>query len=158
MIMVSACLLGKNCKYSGGNNKNEKLLSLLCHHAVIPVCPEESGGLPTPRPPAEIINGQGTDVVEGHAKIKDKTGRDVTASFLAGANKLRELAEKEKISLAVLKERSPSCGVEKIYDGSFSGRIIPGCGVCTALLRQSGVKVVSEESPILESLLAEDAK
>ncbi|ATW24324.1 DUF523 domain-containing protein [Candidatus Formimonas warabiya] len=153
MIMISACLLGKNCKYSGGNNENPCLIDLLKDKKTLPVCPEELGSLPTPRPPAEIIKGNGYDVLHGLARICTKDGGDVTESFLKGAEAVKKLAQSHPINLAIMKERSPSCGVCKIYDGTFSGKTIPGLGVCTALLKDLGITVISEESPLSPEIL-----
>lgn len=133
--MVSACLLGENCKYNGGNNKNEKIIKFLEEHEVIPVCPEVLGGLPTPRVPAEIVNGV----------VTTKNGQIVDEEFRTGAYIGLELARKEKIDLAILQSRSPSCGVKQIYDGSFSDRKIAGQGVFTQLLMQEGIAVKDSE-------------
>lgn len=148
MILVSACLLGHNCKYNGGNNKNLELIDLLKDKKIISVCPEELGGLPTPRLACEIINGTGKDVLEGNSKVLNKAGLDVTNNFLAGAKETLAEALKTGANYAILKSRSPSCGVNYIYDGSFSSNLRPGDGVTTALLRKHGIKVVSEEDYI----------
>ena len=134
-IMVSACLAGENCKYNGGNNRSEELLSWLSGHTVIPVCPEVLGGLPVPRIPAEIVNGQ----------VMNREGRSVDAEFREGAGKALEIARKEKPDIIILQSRSPSCGVNEIYDGSFSGKLIPGHGVFAALALESGFQVVDAE-------------
>ena len=134
-IMVSACLLGENCKYNGGSNRNEKLLSLLEGHTVIPVCPEVLGGLPVPRPSAEIVNGT----------VMNVAGENVDAAFRLGAEKGLELAKREKPDLIVLQSRSPSCGVKMIYDGSFSGRKIPGQGLFAEAAVKAGFKVLDIE-------------
>lgn len=131
-IMVSACLLGENCKYSGGNNRNEKLLGFLRDHEVFPVCPEVMGGLPTPRPPAEIVEGE----------VINREGVSVDREYRLGAQIALETAQREGIDLAILQSRSPSCGVKEIYDGTFSGRKIPGQGVCAALLQKNGFRVM----------------
>lgn len=131
-IMVSACLLGENCKYSGGNNRNEKLLRFLEGHEVVPVCPEVMGGLPTPRPPAEIVRGV----------VINQKGVSVDGEYRLGARKTLAIAQKEQIDLAILQSRSPSCGVKEIYDGTFSGRKIPGKGVTADLLAQNGFRVM----------------
>lgn len=145
MILVSACLLGHNCKYNGGNNKNPELIDLLKDKKIIPVCPEELGGLPTPRLACEIINGTGKDVLEGNSKVINKAGLDLTNNFILGAkNTLRE-AQKSGSQCAILKSRSPSCGVKYIYDGTFTSNLISGDGVTTALLKKHGIKVISEE-------------
>ncbi len=135
MIIVSACLLGINCKYDGGNNLNKKVLDLFLEGKAIPVCPEQLGGLSTPRLPSEIING----------KVFDIEGKDVTKNFLKGANETLRLAKLLECKKAILKENSPSCGVKYIYDGTFSGKKIKGNGITAALLKANGRKVVSEE-------------
>ena len=134
-IMVSACLLGENCKYNGGNNRNEKVLALLAEHEVIPVCPEVLGGLPTPRVPAELQNGV----------VVTKDGVSVDREFRLGAKKCLELAQKEQPDLIILQSRSPSCGVKQRYDGTISGKLIEGSGVTVELLIQHGFRVVDVE-------------
>lgn len=141
-IAVSACLLGHNCKYNGGNNHSQALLELLAGHEVVPFCPEGASGLPTPRPPAEIQGGEGCDVVAGRARVTLRDGADVTDAFLAGARRMAERAR--GCSLAVLKANSPSCGSGTIYDGSFTGAQRPGDGVGAALLKASGIPVYTE--------------
>jgi uncharacterized protein YbbK (DUF523 family) len=145
LILVSACLLGVNCKYNQGNNLNKKVLELCWAEQCIPVCPEQLGGLSTPRIPAEIIGGDGGDVLAGRAKIIDKNGQDVTAFFLKGAREVEKIVNLFSIERAILKERSPSCGVNHIYAGDFRGRLIPGSGVTTALLRRLNLNLMSEE-------------
>lgn len=144
MIIVSKCLLGINCKYSGGNNKNEQVISFLAGKNIIPVCPEELGGLSTPRLPAEITGGNGFDVLSGQAQVKSSNGRNITRQFLQGASEVKKLVLKYNVTMAVMKERSPSCGVTEIYNGTFSRITGPGPGVCTALLKSFGIPVVSE--------------
>ena len=134
-IMVSSCLLGINCKYNGGNNRNEKLLRLLEGHTVIPVCPEVLGGLPVPRPSAEIVNGT----------VMNVEGENVDTAFRRGAEKVLELAKREQPDLIVLQSRSPSCGVKQVYDGTFSGRRIPGQGVFAQAAASAGFKVIDIE-------------
>jgi len=138
MIIVSACLLGYCCRYTGGHSKNEAVLAYLAGRDYLSVCPEELAGLPTPRPAAEIVDGSGEEVL-------DNSGCDVTALFLAGAEAVVDLARRHGAGTAILKERSPSCGVREIYDGSFSGAKKAGRGVCAALLKQAGITVFSEE-------------
>lgn len=125
-ILVSACLLGQNCKYSGGSNYCPAVLDFVQGHRVIPVCPEVLGGLPTPRSPAEIVAGQ----------VINRDGVSVDREFRTGAAKALEIAREQKADLAILQSRSPSCGVKEIYDGSFTGRKIPGQGVFAALLQE----------------------
>ena len=134
-IMVSACLLGTNCKYSGGNNYKEKVIELVKGHKVIPVCPEVAGGLPTPRIPCEIVNGE---VINARGESKDN-------EFRAGAEKCLKLAAEKEIDLAILQSRSPSCGVNQIYDGTFSGTRIHGSGIFASLLKENGFKVIDLE-------------
>lgn len=137
-ILVSACLLGRDCKYSGGNNRSEALLQWLDRHGVepVPVCPEVQGGLPTPRPPAEV---QGNRVV-------NREGTDVTAEYERGAEIALETARREGCTVAVLKAKSPSCGTGQIYDGTFSGTLIPGSGVASGLLQRNGIRVYTEKN------------
>jgi len=134
-IMVSACLLGENCKYNGGNNRNPELLHLLSGHEVVPVCPEVLGGLPTPRAPAEIVNGV----------VINREGVSVDDAFRLGAKKAIEMARQEKPDLIILQSRSPSCGVKEIYDGTFSGKLIPGYGVFAEMALQAGFRVIDAE-------------
>lgn len=134
-IMVSACLLGENCKYNGGNNRNEKVLNYIEGHEVIPVCPEVWGGLPTPRVPAEVVNGV----------VTAKDGRIVDQEFRKGAQMALEKALAEKPDLVILQSRSPSCGVHQIYDGTFSGTRIEGQGVFTKLLTEHGFSIMDVE-------------
>ncbi|GAB6138701.1 2-thiouracil desulfurase family protein [Halanaerobaculum tunisiense] len=145
MILVSACLLGEDCKYDGGHNYHPQLQELLVDKDIISVCPERKSGLPTPRPPAEIQGGTGVDVLAGRAKVVTKAGKDVTTEFITGAKYTLELAQENDCQLAILKARSPSCGSNSIYDGSFTGQHQPGRGVTTALLVQEGIRVINEE-------------
>ena len=134
-ILVSACLLGENCKYSGGNNRNERVLAFVKGHTVIPVCPEVLGGLPVPREPAEIVNGT----------VRVKAGRSVDAEFRRGAELALAIAKKNGAQLAILQSRSPSCGVKEIYDGTFTGKRIKGQGVFAALLKENGIRMTDAE-------------
>lgn len=144
-VLVSACLLGQTCKYSGGDNFNPKVLDFLKDKEYTAVCPEVLGGLPVPRPPAEIQGGSAADILQGKGKVMNGTGQDNTAAFIAGAEKTLELAKDLGIELALLKEGSPSCGVHRIYDGTFSHQTRPGQGVTAALLKEKGIAVISEE-------------
>ena len=143
-IIVSACLLGTNCKYSGGNNLTPKVLELLKELEIIPFCPEEQGGLLTPREPCEIQEGSGADVLQGKARVTNKKGEDVTEQFIKGARETLNLALEHSCTAAILKARSPSCGCGMIYDGSFSGKLKEGSGVCAQLLLDNGVSVMTE--------------
>lgn len=145
MILVSACLLGVNCKYDGENNINQAVKRYLRGKAWVPVCPEQLGGLPTPRESAEIRGGSGREVLEGKARVACNTGEDVTRCFIRGARESLWLAEMTGAGEALLKARSPSCGSGEIYDGSFQGRLREGEGVTAALLRVQGITVYSEE-------------
>ena len=134
-ILVSACLLGVKCKYNGGDNYSEKLAALLQDHEVIPVCPEVAGGLGIPRIPCEIVGGV---VMNAEGENKDR-------EFREGAEKCLQTALEQQADLAILQQRSPSCGVREIYDGSFSGRLIEGSGVFAALLLEHGFRVADAE-------------
>ena len=133
--MVSACLAGENCKYNGGNNRNEKVLQLMQNNEVITICPEQMGGLPTPRIPAEIRNGL----------VTARDGRIVDSEFRAGAEKCLEIARQEQPDLIVLQSRSPSCGVKQRYDGTFTGTLVEGAGVTAQLLMENGFRVIDVE-------------
>lgn len=135
-IMVSACLLGDNVKYNGGNNKNDELILFLKDYEVIKVCPEVFGGLSTPRDPSEILNN----------KVITINGMDVTDKFMEGAKKTLEVARKNNVKIAILKKNSPSCGSNSIYDGTFSHNIVDGDGITTKLLKENGIIVFDEEN------------
>ena len=145
MVLVSACLLGKCCRYNGGHSKNQNVLAYIKERYYISVCPEVLGGLETPRHPAEIIGGTGKEVIEGTAKVCNNLGQDVTAAFLAGAHMVVELAQRNNATEVILKENSPSCGVYSIYDGSFSGKKIFGSGVCAELLKELPLVLMNED-------------
>lgn len=136
-LLISACLIGENCKYSGGNNAlpEEQLRQLKENYELIPVCPEQLGGLPTPRTPAE----------RREEKVITQDGRDVTAEFHAGAERVRQISIDDTIRRALLKSRSPSCGRDRIYDGTFSGTLIRGNGVTAQILLEQGISVYTEE-------------
>lgn len=145
-ILVSACLVGVNCKYNGKNNFSKAIVDKQNELWVIPVCPEQLGGLTTPRLAAEIVNGEGFDVLEGRANVVRKDGIIVTESFLTGAYETLKIAECIGVTKAILKARSPSCGQGEIYDGSFSNNRCSGDGVTTALLKLNGIRVWDENS------------
>lgn len=136
MILVSACLLGENCKYSGGNNANKVIIDYLKDKEYVSVCPEVLGGLPTPRACSERVG----------KCVMNKLGEDVSEAFMLGAEKALAIAQKNHCELCILQVRSPSCGVGKIYDGTFSGRLIDGNGVCAELLMAHGFKVINSEA------------
>ena len=139
IVAVSACLLGHCCKYDGGHNRNQAVLDFLNRYAlkVIPVCPETAGGLPRPRPPAEI---------QPDGRVMDNTGRDVTSCFVQGAETEFRRVRQAGCTLAVLKAKSPSCGVGQVYDGSFTRTLKEGDGIFAAGLRQAGVKLFTEKT------------
>lgn len=159
MIIISACLLGRNVKYSGGNNLIPWLAGYYDARIFLPLCPECIARLPIPRPPAEIRNGTGQDVLAGKARVYNKNQEDVTRAFLYGAATALNLARNHKISAAILKDGSPSCGVSRIYDGEFRGRCQPGQGVTAALFWQYGIPLYSEETlteAVLQELIAKE--
>ncbi|MBQ6960778.1 MAG: DUF523 domain-containing protein [Clostridia bacterium] len=135
-ILVSACLLGLCCRYDGQSKQNDRVMCLAEKHELIPVCPEQLGGLPTPRPPAEIKN----------SRVISNLGRDVTAQYEKGAAEALRLYDLLHCDCALLKARSPSCGTDRVYDGTFSGALIPGQGITAKLLSQHHVTVLSEET------------
>lgn len=134
-IAVSACLLGENCKYNGGNNYSKKLVEFLRNHQVISICPEVLGGLPTPRKPAEIVDGE----------VKLENGKSVDYEFKKGAQTALDKVIGNQVDLVILQSRSPSCGVNNIYDGSFSGKLIDEKGVFAKLLEESDIDVIDVE-------------
>lgn len=141
MFLISGCLLGKNCKYNGGNNYHQDVIDFCKEHSYYPVCPEGISGLPTPRPPAEYVGD----------RVIDREGKDVTAYFVKGAELSLQMAMEEaeargeRIEGAILKANSPSCGSGNIYDGTFSGTLITGNGCFTRMLIDKDIKVISEK-------------
>lgn len=133
-ILVSACLLGENCKYNATDNRNENVIKLSEKHTLVPVCPEFFSGLPVPREPAEIVG----------TKVMSRSGLDWTDKFRDGAEKSLYIAEENGCRVAVLKERSPSCGFGKIYDGSFCKKLVGGNGITAQLLYENGIKIFGE--------------
>ncbi len=134
-ILVSACLLGENCKYNGGNNRNERVLRYVAGHRIIPVCPEVAGGLPCPRKPVEW---QGNRALTAD-------GTDCTAQFNLGVQRTLEAIANEPIDLAIMQSRSPTCGVHQIYDGTFTGTKIPGMGALAKALHARGIPLMDAE-------------
>lgn len=134
-ILVSACLLGVNCKYSGGNNYNEKVLNFIKDKEVIPVCPEILGGLSTPRPPSERIGD----------KVVNNQDKDVTSEYTKGAEETLKIAKLFNVKKALLKAKSPSCGKGKIYDGTFTGTLVDGNGLTVDLLEANGIEIITEQ-------------
>ena len=141
--IVSACLLGKNCKYNGGNNYNQKIVDFLKDKEYITVCPEVSGGLSTPRHPSEIVT-----LIP--LKVINNQNKDVTNNFINGAYIEWDKIKNEDIICAILKEKSPSCGTFLRYDGTFSSTIIKGSGVFTYLLKEKKIKIYNEETFVKE--------
>lgn len=139
MILVSACLVGINCKYNGGNNYNEKIFNLVKNGMAIPICPEQLGGLKTPRYPAEI------KYINNKLHVIDNKGNDVTNNYIKGAKEVLDLARKLNIKKAILQPRSPSCGCKKIYDGSFTGTLVSGNGILAEILINNGMEVISAD-------------
>ena len=142
-ILISACLLGASCRYDGGSKPVLSVEALMGKYQLVPVCPEQLGGLPTPREPSERQD----------ARVVMKSGTDVTAQYARGAEQALHLARVFGCTKAVLKERSPSCGAGEIYDGTFSGRLIPGDGVTAEVLKAHGIEVFGESE--IEALLEE---
>lgn len=143
-ILVSACLAGCACRFDGSASTQDALARLVSEGRAVMICPEEDGGLTTPRPPAEIVGGDGHDVLAGRARVVTDRGVDVTAAYVRGAETALAAARAAGASTAVLKARSPSCGKGVIYDGSFSRSTRPGDGVTVALLQENGIEVVSD--------------
>ncbi len=159
-ILVSACLLGQKVRYDGKDNyqAHVRLRYWVELGRVIPVCPECLGGLPVPRPAAEIQAGAtGNDVIHQQAKITTITGKDVTAEYLSGARKTLKVAQDNQVMVAILKARSPSCGSTHIYDGTFSNNVIDGIGVTAALLVENGIQVFNEAEIDRALDMAEDS-
>ncbi len=139
MILVSACLVGINCKYSGGNNYNQKIFDLVKEGKAIPICPEQLGGLNTPRKPVEL------KVINGKRYAIDNEGKNLTENFERGALEVLNLAKKLNIGKAILQPRSPSCGVNKIYSGNFDNKLVDGNGILAELLKQNGIDVLTPD-------------
>jgi uncharacterized protein YbbK (DUF523 family) len=134
-ILVSACLLGKNCKYNGGNNYDPKVEALLKDHVPVEICPELLAGLGVPRTPIEMVGGE----------VKDRNGNSVDASLRRAVDMILSQVRREGIRYAILKSRSPTCGVRQIYDGTFSGTLVDGAGVLAQALMDEGCLVYDAE-------------
>lgn len=149
LILVSACLLGVTCRFDGLGCPEKRLLDLAAHGCTVPICPEVSGGLPIPRLPAEIKDAHagldGSAVLEGHTRVVCSDGTDVTEHLVSGARAALRLAQNLGIRRAVLKSKSPSCGVGRIHGGQFAGTLVPGDGVTAALLKRVGIQVTTEK-------------
>ena len=135
-IAVSSCLLGVNCKYNGKSNYNDDIIKLKEKYELVPICPEVLGGLSTPRVPAEIINN----------KVINQEGIDVTSNYNEGAKKALKILQENNIKIAILKAKSPSCGKDQIYDGTFSHTLTQGNGVTTNLFLENDIVVLNENN------------
>lgn len=143
-ILVSACLMGLECRYDGSGYILEEIIQLKKNHHLLPVCPEVYGGLPTPRDPAEMQGG----------RVMTNDGKDVTKEFQKGAKEIVKLSDLYNCTCAILKERSPSCGYGKIYDGTFSGNLVHGNGITADLLAKKGIWILGESE--IHKLLEDD--
>ena len=145
-ILVSACLAGVACTHEAQPKTRQAVLRLVNAGRAVLVCPEVAGGLPIPRPAAEIVGGSGEDVIAGTARVISETGSDVTENYLAGARKAADAARAAGATFSILKARSPSCGCGAIHSGEFDGELRAGDGVTAAMLKQEGLEVVSDET------------
>jgi uncharacterized protein YbbK (DUF523 family) len=145
MKVCSACLLGIECRYDGRSKPNEKVLELSKQEVLIPICPEQLGGLPTPRTASEIQGGFGEEVINGKSYVKTLNGENVTEQYIRGAEISLNIAKMYNIKEAILKQKSPSCGCGKSFDGTFTDTLIDGDGVTTALFKKHGLEVITEE-------------
>jgi uncharacterized protein YbbK (DUF523 family) len=143
--IISACLIGKNCFYDGSSRNEPKIKRLLDNGEAIALCPEELGGLKTPRPPAEIFGGNAEDVLKGGAFVFNREGKDITINILKGSREFLNIAKEYGIKKAVLKARSPCCGNGRIYDGTFTNKLRNGNGVTAELLLKNGIEVITDE-------------
>ena len=143
MKIVSACLVGINCRYDGKNKLRKELIEAFKRGELLPLCPEQLGGLPTPRIPSIIINGDGYDVLDGETRVINHRNEDVTENFIRGAEEVLKIAKILNVKEAIPESRSPSCGCEGIYDET-SGELIEGDGVLTALLKRNGIGVIAK--------------
>lgn len=134
-VLVSACLLGENCKYNGGNNYSSAVEEFVRDKAVLPICPELMAGMGCPRTPIEIVDGV----------MMDRDGKNVDAAMRAAVEMAMKQISSEEIQCAVLQSRSPTCGVNQVYDGSFSGKLIPGTGIFAQALKDVGYRVIDVE-------------
>lgn len=141
MILVSACLAGQNCRFDGGSCPDPEVKKLVKEYRALAVCPEEYGELPIPRFPAEIVGGDGSDVLDGSAWIIDYRGNNVTSNYVEGAVKILKLALSMEVKKVIFKKFSPACGCKLIYDGTFRNRLKAGDGVCTALLKRNRISI-----------------
>ncbi|KKI21739.1 MULTISPECIES: DUF523 domain-containing protein [unclassified Leucobacter] len=140
-ILVSSCLAGIPCRYDARARPDDAVIEAVREGRAIPACAEQLGDLPTPRPAAEIVGGDGEDVLRGTARVMSIDGEDLTAPFVAGAEAVAEIVERHGIDRALLQGRSPSCGCGTIYDGTHSGALVDGDGVLTAVLKRRGLSI-----------------
>lgn len=145
MKLISACLLGIKCQWDSEDSTNDKAIELLKSEVLIPVCPEQLGGLKTPRACYEIRGGTAEDVLGKKAKVINENGEDATDQFLKGAEETLKMARLFQVKEFIGKSNSPSCGCGKIHDGQFTGRLIDGDGITTALLKKNGIKIINEK-------------
>lgn len=138
-VLISSCLLGIGCRYDGGHSRVEEIIGKTQEMHLIPICPEQLGGLPTPRAPSSIVKGDGKGVLAGHAQVINSLGEDVTGAFLKGARETLKLARITGAKKAILKDRSPSCGLNTPYCETDTGY---GLGVTAALLLSAGIEVI----------------
>ncbi len=148
-ILVSACLIGINCRYSGDSSLDEKLLKIAENAVLIPVCPEQLGGMKTPRNPAEFKKGNGKEILSGEKNIVDTKGNNVSEFFLKGAEEVLKIVKLLNIKKAILKERSPSCGSNFVY---LNGKVVEGKGVTATLLSQNGIEILSEKETVMDGI------
>jgi uncharacterized protein YbbK (DUF523 family) len=145
MKLISACLLGVKCRWDSGDSKNDKAVALFEREILIPVCPEQLGGLSTPRSRQEIQGGKGEDVLDKKAKVINENGDDVTKQFIKGAEETLKIARLYQVQEFIGKSLSPSCSCSKIYDGTFSRKPVDGRGVTAELLMRNGIKIREED-------------
>jgi uncharacterized protein YbbK (DUF523 family) len=141
MKIVSACLVGLNCRFDGKNKISINLIEDFKNGELIPLCPEQLGGLPTPRSPSRIVNGNGYDVLDGRTRVVNQKGDDVTENFIKGAMETLKIAKILDVKEAILESKSPSCGCGRIYD-EISGKLVQSDGVLTALLKRNGMRAI----------------
>jgi uncharacterized protein YbbK (DUF523 family) len=145
LIIVSACLAGVKCRYDGKPIENRLIQNLVSKRLAIPLCPEVLGGRPVPRVPCEITGGTAVQVLDKTAYVRDKNGKDVTEEVLDGVKSVIKAVTRMNVTAVILKTKSPTCGKGRIYDGTFTGKMIDGNGVLTAALLKEGIKVYTEE-------------
>ncbi|RKY50650.1 MAG: DUF523 domain-containing protein [Candidatus Neomarinimicrobiota bacterium] len=143
-VIISGCLAGLHCRYDGGTHVLDRLLELSKRYDLVPVCPEQAGGLATPRIPCEL-QAPVEKILSGQGKILNRQGMDCTRAFIRGAGETLHIAHLLDIHKAILKEGSPSCGTRRIYDGTFTGKTVPGSGITAKVLSDAGIHIYSEE-------------